>query len=127
MCVSLGVLVATITTRSCTPYIGALSASVPTSVLCFSPSHAILPLLGFVSAPLHLVSALRLCASNLLSALLFSELCSSAFVSAFHSLQHYYLCKKSRISRMNAVGRREGNRDTSATIHAELITNKQTV
>ena len=72
VCVSLGVRVATVitrTTRSCAPYIGALLASVPTSVFSFLFLHRTLLVLAF--APL------RLCASALLSALLSSLRCTS--------------------------------------------------
>ena len=93
--VSLGVRVATITTRttrSCAPSLGALPASVPASVSLSLSSHATLPVLA--SVPLLLSTfAPRLCSAHLrlrsslsyLSALLCSELCSSSFVSAFPS------------------------------------------
>ena len=92
MCVSIGVRVATITTRttrSCAPYIGALLASVPASVSSLSSLCTKLcrfsPLRLCTSAPLRLCTSapLRFC-SALLSVLLWSQHCSrrsSALVS----------------------------------------------
>ena len=79
MYVSLGLRVATVTTRttsSCAPYIGALLAIVPASVFSFLSLHRTLQILGFVPQ--------RLLASALLSAFV-SLRCSSGLVSALHS------------------------------------------
>ena len=89
MCVSHGVRVVTVTTRSCAPYIGALLSSVPASVFLFLSLRTKLcrfsPLPLCTSAPLCLCTSapLRLC-SALLSVLLWSQHCSrrsSALVS----------------------------------------------
>ena len=76
MCVSLGLRMAPVTSRtnrSCASYIGALLASVSASISSFFSLHATLPFLGFVPQ--------RLCASALLSARLFALLLFELYFS----------------------------------------------
>ena len=105
MCVA-GVRVATITTRtmrSCAPYIGALPASVPSSVFFLFliarnsvgfPLCAFAPLHICASAPLRLCASapMRLCASVLLSSQRCSRLTSALVSVLLFSLLWSSLC-----------------------------------
>ena len=99
MCVSPGVRVATVTTRtthSCAPYIGALLASVPASVSLFS-LHETLPVFAFAFLHVCAFALLHLCAFALLfcsplSAALVSALLSSLFCSSLLWSSRSLLC-----------------------------------
>ena len=92
MCVSIGVRVATITTRSFAPYIGALLTSVPASV--FSPffMHETLPVFAF--APLRLCTSapLRLCSSLVSLRCSSVLLCLSSLLLLCLSSRHRLFC-----------------------------------
>ena len=85
MCVSIGVRVATITTRtthSCAPYIGTLLAGVPATRSLFFLRHETLPVL----APLRAFAPLHVCAFALLFALVSAVLLLCLiFVSALRT------------------------------------------
>ena len=97
MCVSHGVRVVTVTTRSCDHYIGALLTSVPASVFLFLSLFTKLcrfsPLRLCTSAPLRLCTSapLRLC-SALLSVLLWSQHCTALVAHLLSSLFCSSLC-----------------------------------
>ena len=97
MCISHGVRVATVTSRSCDHYIGALLTSVPASVFFFLSLCTKLcrfsPLRLCTSAPLRLCTSapLRLC-SVLLSVLLWSQHCTALVAHLLSSLFCSSLC-----------------------------------
>ena len=126
MCVSIGVRVAAITTRtmgSCAPYIGTLPASVPSNVFLFliARNSAGFPLCAF--APLHICASapLRLCASvllssqrcsglsaalvsHLLSSHICSRLCSAVLSALVFSLPHTHCVRLIHIHSYSAIG-----------------------